>query len=101
MIMATWELPWIYKCAGLCRRVTDILNHQLMFRFAYTRSIVHSLLGFVLFFVSYILIPVAVGMEVTSVLYFLAALTGENELDVPDAPPGPPTMGMPPFGTFV
>ena len=103
LLLATWELPFLFQCIGPCKRLTDILNYDFKMSNSWVRAVVYVLLSVWLFWGGSLGLVTGVCLLATSVLYVFNAVNG-GELSIPEGPPGheqiPEANSETPFGTF-
>ncbi|CAM9311713.1 unnamed protein product [Pylaiella littoralis] len=101
LLLATFEVPWVYKWFEPCRRLKDILNETLKFSVPGVRAVLYLCLAILAFWSYWLNIVLGVLLVLTAILYAFAQIVGAaitDTSDVPDA--AAPADGQTPFGTF-
>eukprot|EP00903_Cladosiphon_okamuranus_P014949 g13837.t1 len=102
LVLATFEVPFIYKYVEPCRRLQDIMNETLKFSMPAVRGVLYVALAVVCFVANWWINNIlGVLLLLTAILYAFAQIVGAPLTDVSSVPQDPaPAEGQTPFGTF-
>ncbi|CAN0184910.1 unnamed protein product [Ectocarpus sp. 12 AP-2014] len=101
LVLATFEVPFVYKCFEPCRRLETILNDTLKFSIPAVRAVLYLCLAIVAFTSNSLNIVLGVLLLLTAILYAFAQIVGSAITDTSTVPSdAAPADGQTPFGTF-